>query len=60
MAIGVFIFLTAGPAHNFAQSFETKLFADGLTPVGALIMLYGIYYPRLKEEKEIKNSEEIQ
>ncbi len=60
MAVGVLILFTAGPAHNVAQSFKAKLLADVLTPVGAIIMLYGIYYPRLKEKKEINNSEGIQ
>ncbi len=59
LAFGILVFLIAGPAHNFAETFGAKLFADSLTPVGALLMFYGIYYPRLvKKEEETEGEEE--
>lgn len=58
LALGVLVFLTAGPAHNFAKNLEAQVFADILTPIGAIIMFGGIYYPYLIQKKLESSSRE--
>lgn len=54
LALGVLVFLVAGPTHNFVRTTAGMLFADALTPIGALIMLVGIYLPHIKKgQKEL-------
>lgn len=52
LALGVLVFLIAGPTHNFVRTTAGILFADALTPIGALIMLVGIYLPHTKKEQK--------
>lgn len=59
LALGVLVFLIAGPTHNFVRTTAGILFADALTPIGALIMLVGIYLPHTeKGQKELRDEKE--
>jgi hypothetical protein len=48
--LGFFIFLIAGPSHNFAKTTLQYFLADILTPLGSLIVLLGIFLPRLRKK----------
>ncbi|MDO8524667.1 MAG: hypothetical protein Q7R99_03490 [bacterium] len=52
-ALGIFVFLTGGPLHNIAKSNIQYLLADILTPIATLILLLGVYLPRLKDKNKI-------
>jgi len=52
-ALGIFVFLTGGPLHNVAKSNVQYLLADILTPIATLILLLGVYLPRLKDKNKI-------
>jgi hypothetical protein len=45
--LGFLIFLIAGPSHNFAKNEIQYFLADFLTPLGSLVILLGIYLPRI-------------
>jgi len=49
--LGILVFLTAGPLHNFAKTVGQYLLADSLTPLGTLIMLFGVLLPKIFKKK---------
>jgi len=47
LALGVLIFLIAGPMHNFVSTPLLNLVADTALVAGAILLLFGIFTPKL-------------
>jgi hypothetical protein len=51
ITVGLFVYLTAGPAHNLITSPLLSFLVDSLLIVSALFVMAGIYLPRVLEER---------
>jgi len=53
-AFGLLFFLIAGPSHNLARTTTAHLIADALTLPGALLLIVGVFLPRIYRKTKIK------
>ncbi len=52
LALGIFIYFTGGPIHNFIDSPFMLFLAGSLLILGAIVMITGLFLPKIFKDKE--------